>query len=403
VMDASRDEGGTLWVAGGRSGVLVLKSGAAAFQRFTLADGLHPYGYLADGSPADKSPYLNAISIAGWASGTAYVGYRGRYDSSDGVGQVGCEDEWDTDYNRGVTPDPSIYKSGDADKVTLSGSGINVAHYDISSGANVVAAEPRGREKLCTIYRVVYEHGTNNVWFGGNHGFAWGRADYAGNPSCGGQLSCTGSFEHVHPAVSGSRGEILTGDYYGVALDPLAPHDVWFGGLIRSTHFKYGTNGGSFWQAQSATEDVSANKLDIWPDRVPDNLAPADRVDDNVSGIAALPNGQVWIGSHSNGLRVVDRAGKLVRDVTAEHVLLDTHIGAVARDPSDESVWVAYYYDFGLSRFMADGSVRHYSYQVLGDALSNSGINGLQIGMNNGSREVLVAFQAGAVGVYTGP
>ncbi len=402
VQDVSRDEDGNLWVAGGRAGVFVLKSTATAFQRFSLADGLHPYGYMPDGSPADRNPYLNAISVAGGTRGIAFIGYRGRLDASDGIapGQPGCEDEWDYDYNRGAPTDPSIYKSGDADKVSLVGNSISVAHYDIFSGTNVVPNELRGREKVCTIYRVVYEHGTNNVWFGGNHGFAWGRADFAGDPTCAGQLSCTGTFEHVHPAVSGSRGEILTDNYFGVSLDPLAPHDVWFGGLIRSTRFKYGTTG-SYWRAQTATEDDASNKLDIWPDRVPDNLAKEDRVDDAISGLAALANGEVWFGSQEKGLRVTNRSGGLIRDLTPQ--LLDKHLGAVAADPLDGSVWVAYHSEVGLSRFMADGSVRHYKSDVLGNQLTTSVINNIQVDIRkDGKREVLVAFQLGAVGIYTG-
>src|SRR2546423_9304975 len=77
VLGVSADAGGNLWVAGGAGGVFVLRKGAASFEQFTLKDGLHPYGYLADGSPADANPYLEAISIAGGPSGTAVVGYPG--------------------------------------------------------------------------------------------------------------------------------------------------------------------------------------------------------------------------------------------------------------------------------------------------------------------------------------
>ncbi len=46
VMGASMDEGGNLWVAGGSAGVFVQENGHGSFRNFTLADGLHPYGYL---------------------------------------------------------------------------------------------------------------------------------------------------------------------------------------------------------------------------------------------------------------------------------------------------------------------------------------------------------------------
>src|SRR5438105_11905939 len=88
VMGASADEDGNIWVAG-RGGGFVQRRGAGRFQQFTLADGLHPYGYLPDGSPAESSPSLAvtpAISISGGPGSSAFVGYQGK---------EGCEDEWD--------------------------------------------------------------------------------------------------------------------------------------------------------------------------------------------------------------------------------------------------------------------------------------------------------------------
>src|SRR5882672_1533284 len=52
VMGASADENGNLWVAGGSAGVFVQRSGVGRFQQYTIADGLHPYGYL----PAARRP-----------------------------------------------------------------------------------------------------------------------------------------------------------------------------------------------------------------------------------------------------------------------------------------------------------------------------------------------------------
>ena len=257
VMAVSADEGGNLWVAGGTQGLFLRKPGSTSFQKFTLADGLHPYGYLAgqvatdlgvpQGSPADPNPSLDATpvrSIAGGVAGTVFVGYQGRgYQTTRD-----CEDEWD---RNGATTlaeheqnDPAIYKSGDADRVTLNGTGISVVHYDIFSGPNVVKNEPPGREKLCTILRIVYEHGTNRVWFGANHGYAEGYADFAGNPTCDGQLSCTGALEHSHPGFNDDQGDYVTGDYWGIAIDPLAQngfHDIWFGGMARTTRFRFRT------------------------------------------------------------------------------------------------------------------------------------------------------------------
>src|SRR5437870_1371317 len=75
-------------------------------------------------------------------------------------GKAGCEDEWDRLGDNHAGTDPSIYKSGDADRVVLNGGGINVAHYDIFSGPGIVSSEQAGREKLCSVYRIVWQRGS---------------------------------------------------------------------------------------------------------------------------------------------------------------------------------------------------------------------------------------------------
>ena len=437
VMGASADEDGNIWVAGRSAGVFVQRGGSGRFQQFTIADGLHPYGYLPDGSPASSSPSLSAtpaISISGGPGSSAFVGYEGK---------EGCEDEWDRygpDHGRA---DPSIYKSGDADRIVLRGSGIGVAHYDIFSGPGMVGGEPAGREKLCTIYRILWQRGTNNVWFGGNHGFAFGFADYGGNPGCNGQRGCSGNYEHSHPGINDRHGWLITGGYYGIAIDTW-PHtdgagntffDVWFGGRTRTTRFRVGEELGDFWKAQVRTElyvssghnagniadDPAAraafwNRMDIWPDPVserrdaangnwlsqePDYRNPSDWVFDEVSGIAVLANGDAWIGSSTNGLRLIDHDGHFIADAT--DVLPTKSVGALAKDPTDDSVWIGYRdAGFGVSRIKPDGTVLHYL--ALGDAQKNSAVWDIQVqpATATSKRRILVAFRRGSVGVYDG-
>ena len=72
VFQVSADQGGNIWVAGGSDGLFLLRAGATRFERFTLADGLHPYGYLTGeqaklrgvsaGTPADPSPTTNTFT-----------------------------------------------------------------------------------------------------------------------------------------------------------------------------------------------------------------------------------------------------------------------------------------------------------------------------------------------------
>src|SRR4051812_3845722 len=195
-----------------------------------MADGLRPYGYLPDGSDPVGPKFLKVIAVTGGPAGTVFVGYEGLPD---------CEGAWDKEANRPGPNGPGlayVYKSGDADRVALDPAGkLKVVHYDIFSGPGIVGAEPEGREKLCSVYRIVWNAATNDLWFGGNHGFAWGDPNFAGNPTCNGDTSCSGVVEHAHPAFNGTRADgsccdFITEDYRGVAVDP-ATGDVWFGGV----------------------------------------------------------------------------------------------------------------------------------------------------------------------------
>ena len=430
VMGASADEGGNLWVAGGSAGVFVQSGGSGSFRGFGIGDGLHPYGSLSgpiarargvpDGTPADRNPSLDAtpvISVAGGPPGTVFVGYQGK---------SGCEDEFD---RHGETladhasADPSIYKSGDADKVVLSGGGLAVSHFDISSGPGVVSNEPIGREKLCTVHRLLHEHGTNRVWLGGNHGFALGFADTAA------------VFEHVHPGINDVHNWMMSDAYLGIALDTvlhldgtgMPVYDLWFGGMIRTTRFRFGETGGDYWKAQPLTErygggDISAdpaaqaaywNRIDVWPDAVgerwdpprdwrsrePDALNPAHWNYDNVTGIAVLKNGDAWVSSHTNGLRRLNHDGKLVGDASAW--LPSRSIGALARDPLDDSVWIGFRESgLGIWRLRTDGTLLQYGAAALGDQ-ADSAVWDIQVSPGQG-RRVIVAFRRGAVGVYQG-
>jgi len=438
VMGASADESGNIWVAGGAAGVFVQRGGSGRFQQFTIADGLHPYGYLPDGSPSESSPSLDAtpaLSISGGPGASAFVGYGGK---------PGCEDEWDRYGDDHAKADPSIYKSGDADKVVLAGSGIRVAHYDIFSGPGVVGNEPAGREKLCSVFRIVWQRGSRYVWFGASHGFALGFADFGGNPYCNGELACAGVWEHVHPGVNDIHGWLISDYYYGVAVDTW-PHtdkagnaffDVWFGGFVRTTRFRFGETFGDYWAAQPLTElyassghdpaniadDPAAqaaywNRMDIWPDPVGERRDPANGnwlssdpdfadksqwVFDNVSGIAVLQNGDAWIGSSSNGLRIVDHDGHFRADATS--VLPSKRVGAVAKDPTDESIWIGYRDGSGVTRIKQDGTVMLYRSAALGSR-AGSAVWDIQVQPASGrgdTRRILVAFRSGAIGVYDG-
>ena len=471
VYDVSYDEGGNLWVAGGTEGLFLLRAGATQFEHFGIADGLHPYGWLngqvaryynvPDGSPADPHPSLDAtpvISVAGGPAGTVFVGYQGK---------PGCEyawtgNQWDPPYAWG---DPSVYKSGDADRVTLTGSGISVVHYDIFSGPGAVGAEPEGREKICTVYRLAWDKAANKIWFGGNHGFAVGIADAPNTPTCNGQYppatgpNCAVVWEHSHPAISGCADETypscshplwLTDSYFGVAVDP-TNHDAWIGGSDRSTKFHMGTYGGdlsAFYMAQDDTEANPksssplsmpgtnapcphtmpcgmSNRFDLWPDQIPEwdsthgvnYVTPLQRstpgatkpdyaLDDVVSGIVALPDGTAWVGSFAHGLIHIDSSGTRLADATS--TIRTRFVSGLALDPKDGSIWAGFHWGFDISRISASGQlIANYDDKVFGPLLGNAPVANVQ----GNAQHMVVGFHsftdkgtayAGAIAVYSG-
>jgi hypothetical protein len=413
VYGVSADQGGNIWVAGGEEGLFVLQPGQTRFRRFTMADGLRPYGYMLDGSEPAGTKYLKVISVAGGPPGVAFVGYEGKKPEA---GMPNCEYEWDHAYAAGRTPDPSMYKSGDADRVTLTATGIQVVHYDLSTGPNKVAAEPRGREKICNILRIAYDPKTKSVWFGANHGFAWGRADFPGYSCAPGtwDYGCAGVMEHVHPALNGwnsnkTRAVLLTDLYYGVSV--AANGDVWVGGANRSTRFRYGTNGNNYWKAQVETEGGSYawNRIDIWPDAVSEPTMPTveQRVDDLVSGMAVMSDQTVWVGSFQRGLALLSPSGQRLLTLSTELVDRTGHVSVVAADPLDDSVWAGTRWGGGLSRVRGT-TVRHYGTGVLPDNLVWMRVNDIQVDRSGIMRRILVAFEGnshtpGTIGIYVGP
>ena len=429
VYGVTADAGGNIWVAGGEEGLFVLRPGTSRFLRFTMAEGLRPYGYMPDGSTPPGPKYLKVISVAGGPANTVFVGYEGM----PGEGDDHCESNWDSDH-----PDPARYKSGDADKVMLMPDGtIDTVHYDIFSGPNIVRDEPQGREKLCSILRIAYDARTHSVWFGGNHGFAWGDANIDPRPACNGQLHC-GVLEHVHPALnayvySNEREDrqrypddrsqwqvhdaLLTDAYYGVAVDPSG--DAWFGGSDRTTRFRYVTSGSfenpDYFQAQLMTEDTpyAWNRMDIWPDAVgePNMSRPEERTSDNVSGIAVAADGNVWVGSFSRGLAELTPEGAVVRRFSTELADRRGLVSSLAADPLNGSIWAGASWGGGVSRVKGN-TVAHYGVSVFGVELANSRISDIQIDKSGGKRRVLVGFMGyersdkrwvtGSIGIYEG-
>lgn len=353
VWSVSSDAAGNLWVAGGMEGLFLLRPGAARFERFTVAEGLT--AYVDETGPHQQS----VVSVAGGPAGVVYAGY---------LGHFGGQEDLDPPYMR---------KSGDADKVTLVPGGITVQHVDISSPPNPSNPDlVNGRDKIRTVWRELYDPRTGNVWFGGNHGVAlW-------------EAQTSRVFEHQHAAINACYPDghctLLSGDWFGIALD--AAGDLWMGGGHRLAKLQY-TDPQRFWGPVSPI-------IDVWPDASDDN-----RTDDFVQDLA-VSGSTLYVGSIPNGLVAIDGSGG-VHPVGLSGY--QARITSLEADPQDGSLWVGLQWG-GMLR-LRNGSIETYSSSVFGYQLIDQQVWDIQSDHRGpgGARRLLVAFRAGAVGIYSGP
>ena len=365
VLGVSADRGGNIWVAGGEDGLYLLAPGASTFRRFTIANGLTPYR---DPAGNRQQP---VISVVGGEAGTVYAGYRGIN---------GGRQELDPPY---------MVKSGDVDKVTFAGAGgaaIAVEHYDIYSPKGEVPGYNEDREKVRDVYRMLYDPRTGDVWFGGNHGVSL----YDGVRRR--------VVEHVHPMLNGytASGHYtgLSDLYKGLALD--ARGNLWLGGANRTAKLPFATNGRNLVDVY----EQPYSYLDIWPDAKSTDARASERTDDYVEDMAITPDGSFWVGSIPNGLARLSPAGRVVQ--TVREGMVDPKVTALEHDPQGGALWVGHIYG-GVTRLLPSGGRELLDFRAFGGDLVQGVVPDIQSDTFNGQRRILVAFSAGAVGVYTGP
>jgi hypothetical protein len=368
---------------------------------------------MPDGGDAPGPHYLKVISVAGGPAGTAFVGYEGKPAA---LGKPPCENDWD----EGNPPDPSVYKSGDADRVEMQADGsFKVVHYDIFSGPGMVGGEPRGREKICTVLRIKYDPSHHSLWIGGNHGFVWGDPTfpgsaathcfgdnygaYPGNPRGNG---CSGLLEHAHPAFAcysddGAVGTCTYG-YWAIDVDP--SDNVWVGGWDRSLVWNMNGTISAFWNYEDHQFQIGfPTQIDIWPDQAPEYTYAGQRNDDGVLGVAAMPDGTAYFASYANGIVHMNLGGGW-SEISGE---IDPHLSAAMRDPVDSStVWFG---GWGGVSILRGGGWTNLSLSYFGTDLLGGKIEDIQGQVVGGHREVAVGFQhresgegPDAVGVYSG-
>ena len=93
--------------------------------------------------------------------------------------------------------------------------------------------------------------------------------------------------------------------------------------------------------------------------------------------------------------------------VSTNDGLARNKLGAVVRDPIDDSLWAGAHWEGGISR-MSGGAFTQYGGSVFGEALTNEGIVDLQAWGLGTSRLMVVSWagdatRGGVVGIYSGP
>ncbi len=355
ITDVSPDEGGNVYVAGGDA-VYVKSRNAGSFARFDQSAGLTTN---CDDAGTELCP---VISVTGGDPGRAFIGFQG----------IGTDDDSDPLW---------MQESGGADAISWDGSTVRrVRHVLIASPPGVIAETAytwaNGRRKGRQLFRVVFNHLAGphhgDVWMGGTHvGFSvlfanpasegwveYPASDWANFPQE--MAPAQGVWEHDHPAVEDSAGNIKTGDYYGIAIDPVTG-DPWAANEYRAAS-KQGfgastvsTGWEPLWPPYDPTDQLKSY-LDVWPDRLAAN--GWDDIDnpawkDNTEALAFCADGTLWIGSSTLGLARRSPAG--VIDYFQLPAGMNEDVYALACDPSDSSIWVGSGWS-GIARLHPDGS-----------------------------------------------
>jgi len=215
VMGASADERQNIWVAGRANGIFVQRGGTSGFQQFTLADGCIRMGIWTMAHPptptrasAKRRPSASPVAPArALTSGTP----------ERAIAKMnGTSSAHEADH---ALADPSIYKSGDADRVVLERQRHQRRHYDISSGRTWFPASRSAARSCATVFRVVWQRGSKrnaaDRTIMGSSGSArtngrHGPRGLYGKPHLQGPTRLLGNAEHVHPALNDARAGFLT-------------------------------------------------------------------------------------------------------------------------------------------------------------------------------------------------
>ena len=138
LVGASLDEGGNLWGVS-NDALWLWRSGGKGWEKF---DNHKSGGVLGNGHAND-----GLLSVAGGAPGEAWIGYRGLFLNGDEEDDPAIVSE-------------AIRTSGGADRVSAVPGGVALRdHLVFWTGPGILAAEPKGRWKVRSIWTILYNHG----------------------------------------------------------------------------------------------------------------------------------------------------------------------------------------------------------------------------------------------------
>jgi hypothetical protein len=330
VHDVTADEGGNVYVAGGDA-VYAKRAGDEAFLRFDAANaGLtkncNDPAQIANPTPPGPFVQCPVISVGGAAPGKAIVGFQGigsDFDSdadwamsSGGIDVVSFEGQALTRTRHVLVASPphTICVSQKCDATGKSC--FDFETHATSCGGYDFTYWPGGRRKTRQVMRIAVNHDKSapaygDVWMGGTHATLSG---FLNNPSARGSwmdrtagqgpawADAKDVWEHVHPAISGSRGQFLTGITHAVAIDPLT--GVPFGhNYFRLAHLVgYDKNGYSPDQVWYESTPF----IDVWHDS-PGSPPEDPPSSDMGESISFCDDGTLWVASQGHGIAHLHR------------------------------------------------------------------------------------------------
>ena len=385
LVGASMDEGGNLWGVSGDA-LWLWRAGGKGWEKFDnhKSGGVLGNGHINDG----------LLSVAGGAPGEAWIGYQGIFLNGE-------EDD-------PAIVSEAIRTSGGADRVAAVPGGVSLRdHLVFWTGPGILAAEPKGRWKVRSIWTVLYNHGPRgipgDVFFGGNHGIGMFRH------------AIQSMDEHAHaawnfcPASTYPECTLMTGDHKGIAL--AADGNVWMGADFAAARLPYMDQpGGDLYGWVDNDVDVpKADGLRLWVNRSNDSQHPEWGGRDFVTAMAFDAWGDLWVSSYMNGVARMPMKGSFSAAKSWNDVEYWSHrrgdkvpgwtdssdnVWTLVADP-DGSVWVGG--PQGAFRFVG----RTGQWISYGGVVPGPSVNQISLAPRPGPRSVVFATDSGAF-VYTG-